>query len=234
MTASLRQQWRVWEERIDAMSLRERALIFLAMLAVLYLLAAKLVFGPLLAERDALERALQDKNRQTAALQRQIQTLVSPDELDPASPERRRLSELEARREVLRQALARATGGLVSPKEMARLVEQVLARHHGLQVLKLENLPPAPLDEAGQNPPSATARRTGNAVRTDRPRIYKHGMRIELRGRYFDIVEYLRALERLPWKVFWGEVRLETERYPYSRLTLQIYTLSTRRGWIGT
>ncbi len=230
MMAAVRRHWRVWQERIDAMKLRERALIFIALLAVLYLVATHLVFGPLLAQRDALARALKDKEQEIASIQRQIQALVTQVDVDPASPERRRLAELEARRKALDESLARTTGGLVAPREMARLVEQVLARNRRLEVLRLESLPPTAIDgpAAGRSgAPASTTEAAGAG-------IYKHGMRIELKGRYFDIVEYLRTLERLPWKVFWGEVRLESERYPFSRLTLQIYTLSTHRGWIGT
>jgi MSHA biogenesis protein MshJ len=58
-------------------------------------------------------------------------------------------------------------------------------------------------------------------------------MRVELKGRYFDIVEYLKALEGLPWKVFWGEVSLESDKYPISKVSLVIYTLSRYPGWIG-
>lgn len=231
MMAAVRQRWRAWEERIDAMSLRERALVFIALLAVLYLLAAHLVLGPLLAQREALQRALKGKEQEIASIQRQIQALVVQDDLDPTSPERRRLAELEARRKALDEQLARTTSGLVSPREMARLVEQVLARNRGLQVLRLESLPPTPLHESDAGRPAAAAAGAGTASEAG---IYKHGMRIELKGRYFDIVAYLRALEQLPWKVFWGEVRLESEEHPFSRLTLQIYTLSTHRGWIGT
>ena len=63
--------------------------------------------------------------------------------------------------------------------------------------------------------------------------VYKHGMRVELRGGYMDILRYLKSLEALPWKVFWGQAVLKTEKYPDSRLDLLIYTLSTHEGWIG-
>jgi MSHA biogenesis protein MshJ len=58
-------------------------------------------------------------------------------------------------------------------------------------------------------------------------------MRIELKGSYLDILGYLHALEALPWKVFWGQATLQTEKYPVSHITLLIYTLSTREGWIA-
>ena len=90
---------------------------------------------------------------------------------------------------------------------------------------RIENLPPAPLTEGARGGDGASAR--GDAP------VYKHGMRIELRGTYLDFLAYLKALEGLQWKVFWGQVSLQTEKYPASRLVLVIYTLSTHEGWIA-
>jgi MSHA biogenesis protein MshJ len=58
-------------------------------------------------------------------------------------------------------------------------------------------------------------------------------MNIEIKGGYLDILRYLKSLEALPWKVFWGKVTLKTEKYPDSRASVLIYTLSTREAWIG-
>jgi len=106
---------------------------------------------------------------------------------------------------------------------MAKLLEQILARSHGLQLVKIESLPRA----------LAVEETASTNVKTLGAIVYKHGVRIEVTGRYFDIINYLKALEALPWKVYWGQVALETEQYPTSKLTLVIYTLSRHTGWIG-
>jgi MSHA biogenesis protein MshJ len=107
---------------------------------------------------------------------------------------------------------------------MAKLVQGMLAKNRKLKLLRVENLPPVALEQ-------------GAADKTPAPSsdvvIYKHGLRIELQGQYVDILRYLRALETMPWKVFWGEMRLETENHPNSRVSLVIYTLSPERAWIG-
>ena len=58
-------------------------------------------------------------------------------------------------------------------------------------------------------------------------------MNIEVKGGYLDVMRYLKSLEGLPWKVFWGKVTLKAEKYPDSRVNLLIYTLSTHEAWIG-
>jgi MSHA biogenesis protein MshJ len=115
--------------------------------------------------------------------------------------------------------LVRVTAGLVPPKEMTRLIEQMLLKNRGLQVMRVESIPATPLLEGG-------AGVTGTMV-------YKHGMHVEVKGGYLEILRYLKSLEALPWKVFWGKATLKTEKYPDSRVSLVIYTLSTHEAWIG-
>jgi MSHA biogenesis protein MshJ len=222
--AELLARWRKLAERIDALGLRERALIFVAVLAVLYAIAANLVFAPFGADKNRLERQLRAKHDEIQAIEAQTQALVSGGGAGGTPEKRERLATLETRLRVLDETLGKVTGGLVAPKEMARLVEQVLARSKRLEIVKLESLPPTPVAAAA--PAAGAAPVAAGAV-------YKHGMRVELRGGYMDILAYLRELEGLPWKVFWGQATLESEKYPVSHLTLVIYTLSTREGWIG-
>ncbi len=63
--------------------------------------------------------------------------------------------------------------------------------------------------------------------------LYRHGMRIQVKGNYLDIIRVLRSMEGLPWKVFWGEVSVKTEKYPQSHATVVIYTLNQDRAGIG-
>lgn len=207
-------------ERIDAMSLRERGLIFITVLVVLYFAANGLLFGPLHKQQQRLEGELKAKREQAAAMNAQVQRIVYEGTRDPDKENAEKLKALRARIAGLDPQLARVTQGLVSPRDMARFMEQVLTRNRALQVIRLEALELIPLE--GQTGPAAAGRE-----------VYKHGMRIEVRGRYGDLVNYLRAMENLPWKVFWGQVTLASEDYPMSRLTLTIYTLSLRQGWIG-
>lgn len=225
MNKELRIRLRILAERVDALSLRERALTFIAVMVVLYLAAMNVVFGPLRAEQARLDVDVKSKREQTRAADRQVEALVGGGAKDANAENRarvdalrRQLAELDARTEAM-------TAGVVSPREMARLVEQMLTRNRGLELVKLENLPALPVGEESAS--KATPAGPTDVV------VYRHGMRVELRGRYFEIVEYLKALEALPWKVFWGEVSLSTETYPVSKVSLVIYTLSRHPGWIG-
>jgi MSHA biogenesis protein MshJ len=226
-----KQQLKKLMDRVDEFSLRERGLIFVGILVVLYLLATNLVFAPLRAEQVRLEGQFKNKRDQVLSLEKQIQVILTGGVADSDPEKRARLASLKEQTIALDTTLAKTTSGLVTPKEMARLVEQILAKNRQLRVIKVESLPAAPLLDDGGKPGAGAAASPGAA--TPDALIYKHGMQIELTGGYLDILNYLKALEGLPWKVFWGQVTLQTEKHPVSRLTLVIYTLSTHQGWIA-
>jgi len=215
---TMRERLRQLGARIDDMSLRERALIFIALLVVFYLVATNLVFAPVTAERGRVERDLKAKREKTLALEAQIQGIFSGEQGQGQA----RMAALESELKSLETRLSGMTTGLISPQEMTRVVEQILTRNRTLEVIRVESLAARPILE---NTPGA-ARLTGATV-------YKHGMRIELKGRYLDILTYLHALEGLPWKVYWSQVTLDVKEPPMATVTLVIHTLSFKEGWIG-
>jgi MSHA biogenesis protein MshJ len=222
MSNPLKTQFKPLMDRIDAMSLRERAMVFLVVMGVMVFAAMQFLFFPLRAEHDGIRKQLDAKNQQVETMNQQVQVLLGASGED--SPEKQVLASLEQQLKQLDDDLNKMTNGMVSPQQMAKLLEQVLARHQGIELVKIETLP------------KALAFGDTVAAGTDKPAgavVYRHGVRLQVKGRYFDVVNYLKALEALPWKVYWGEVALESDKYPVSRVTLVIYTLSRNPGWIG-
>lgn len=213
-------------DRVDAMSVRERGLVFFAVMVVLYLIAANVIFGPLRAEEARLERDLRVKRQQVQTADQQIAALFGGDGKDVNAENRAKAAALSQQIKELDTRMDEMTAGVVTPKEMAKLIEQMLTRNKNLELVKMEALPATLLGSETQSAAASTAPAAAVA-------IYRHGMRVEFKGRYFDIVDYLKALEGLQWKVFWGQVALESDKHPISRVTLVIYTLSRYPGWIG-
>lgn len=222
----LKQKLKQLAERIDALSVRERGLVFVSMLAVLYLVAYNVVFAPLRTEQVRLERELKSRYQQAQTVDKQLNALLSASDSGADVQNRNKLAALRQQLAELDENMDRMTAGVVTPKEMAKLIEQMLTRNRNLSLVKLEALPATSIDEQAKPAAEAPAGAPGDTV-------YRHGMRVEFTGRYFDIVDYLKTLEKLPWKVFWGEVSLEVGEHPTSKVTLVIYTLSRYPGWIG-
>lgn len=208
--------------RIDAMSLRERSIMFVSLLVALFLLADQVLFPGLRIQQKRLEKQTSDQLAQLNTINDQIARIVRENTEDPDLLLRARLAELKKRYAELEVSSADITRGLVSPREMTRMAQTLLRDNGALQLMKAENLPAEaiPLLETDK---AATAG----------PSVYRHGLRLQVKGRYADIVRYLHTLERLNWRVMWGEVNLETHKYPVTIATLTLYTLSLDKAWIG-
>jgi len=214
-------------EKFDALTSRERMLVFAGIMAVLYLVTINILVAPMWKDMVQLRSSLNNKTAQLKQVEAELRIVLAGGAVDPDAANRARLAQLEQQLKTIDTSLAAMVTGLVSPRQMAKLVEQILLARPKLQVIQVESLPPVSLLRSADSVGEGAVDIAQKAV------IYRHGMRIEFRGRYHDIVSYLKAVEKLPWKVFWGEVILETEKYPYSKLTLITYTLSLQEGWIG-
>ena len=105
---------------------------------------------------------------------------------------------------------------------MTDLVENLFTYNSGLTLKSLKSLDVKPL-----------------ALDNDRTDVedggvYMHGMSIEFEGNYFNTLDYIKALEKLPWQLYWGGIEYKVTAYPLAHITLLVYTLSLSEGWIGT
>ena len=140
-------------------------------------------------------------------------------------PNRERLAEPTRQLSAVDAPLAEVMKSLVSHKQTNALVKAVLSNHRQLNVVSLVNVAPeavAARDTAGSAKP----------VNAAAP-LYKHGLRIEFKGSFRDIVGFFSDLEKLNWKVLWDEADIKTEHYPESTAPVTVYTLSTDEAWIS-
>lgn len=225
MTSDWRKSLKVYADRIDALSLRERAMIFGGILAVLFTIAYQLVFAPMRVEQAKLEKGVTAKISQLNKIQTDLQPLLKGLAQDPDETNRNRIAELMAQLEASGADVAAVTGGMVTPIDMTRLVQEVLASNRFVKVVKVENIPPVSV--LTPQPADATKPAVGGMT------LYQHGMRIEIKANYLDIVRTLRTMESLPWRIYWGEIEIKTEKYPVSHASVVFYTLNQTPAWMG-
>jgi MSHA biogenesis protein MshJ len=208
--------------------------VFLALLGALLFVSLQVVLPPLAAQQKRSEAELMAKREQIRSVYAQTEQLAAERGRDRDAANRERIAELKEQLTVADGGTGALTRGFVSPREMAALVEQVLKRNRALELVSIENLPPTALGEPAAEPArtAGTAKPAGEAA-AGGPVVYRHGLRVEVKGEYANLVRYLQALETLDWKVLWDQARLEAEAYPVSRLTVVIYTLSTEQVWLG-
>ncbi len=224
----MRRYWELARTRIDDMSLRERAMIFAAAGFVVISLINSILLDPLLAKQRILSAQVIQQQEKMKELQAAIQSLLQARRDDENSPLRMRSAQLKQQLHDLDGYLQNRRSRLVEPDKMAGLLKQVLSKNGGLQLVEMKTLPVSPLIEKSEAENGAGQ----SAAHDGQKQIFKHGVQISVRGGYLELLRYVSALERMPAQMFWGEVSLKVEQYPYSVLTLTLYTLSLDEIWL--
>ena len=226
---------KVWMDRVDAMSLRERLMIFVMLAVVLVALVMTMAIDPLSKKQKQRSQTLVQTQAQTQALEAQMQALAEVSKRDPDLANKLRLADLDAKRKSAYTALASVQQGLVAPDKMTGLVRDLLGRNPRLNLISVKTLAPLPLSGAAK-PADPTLKNEAKPAEKFPAKdlgLYKHGVEISVEGSYADLVAYLVDLEQLPWRMYWGGVNLSAQTYPISRLTLTVYTLSLDKTWLS-
>ena len=235
----LQQRWRKLAAKVDALSLRERVMVFGASAALLIFLLFSLFLNPLFAKQKLLSETMASEHQMMAGIDAEILLKISGNGVDPDARERQELERL--RQEVMRlgHTLRTAQAGLVPPDRIVYLLEHLLRQHARLRLVSLKTLPSAPVEAAASAPaapvtppPPAAGALAAPAIKTA-PLLYRHGVEVVLRGSYIDMVNYMEALEAMPTRVFWGDASLVVEQYPNASLRLTLFTLSLDDKWIS-
>jgi len=240
---------RYWERvraAIDDMSLRERAMIFVAAAFAVISLMNVILLDPLLARQKMLSAQVVQQQEKMKELQAQMQSLLQAKRDDEHSPLRERLAQLKQQLHEQDGYLQSRRDRLVEPDKMADLLKRVLDKNGRLQLVELKTLPVSLLIEkpqAGDSAVQATAANSPDGPlrqaqgtqkqQGSQKQIFKHGVRITVRGGYLDLMRYVTALEKMPAQMFWGEASLSVEKYPDAVFTLTVYTLSLDKTWLA-
>lgn len=220
----MKEQWQRVVNRIDNLSLRERAIIFLMAALVVVTAANMLMLDPMSIEQKRIAKRMQDEQAQIASIRAEIQQTVNERTADPNASGRERLRVLQQQVGDLRQAVAGMQSGLISPDKMAPLLEDMLRRSTRLRLVSLKKLPVSSMVEA----PVEDNDQAGISIGG----LYRHSVELTVKGSYFDMVSYLAELENLSSQLFWGDMAFAVGQYPEATMTLTVSTLSLDKQWL--
>ncbi len=213
------QLWNQLSDKFLALSLREKWLLFVCGLVGLSMLVFTLLIEP--AYLDLQEKNVKSMSLTQSNQKQQGELLVLQAKLnkDPDKEVDLELKKLLVESQELSFELAEIVDRLVTPSQMAQLLESVLNAGNGLKLESLESLQPEAISDNQEN--------------SDNSKYFLHPVRMELTGSYFDISIYLQSLESLPVSYYWRTFEYSVEEYPKARLVFEVYTLGTRQEFIG-
>lgn len=220
----MKQYWKKFSARIDARTLRERAMLFAGTAGVIIFVVFSVFLNPSYAEQRQLLGSMARQQDSIAAVEAEITQTIVAHTVDPDASERTRLAKIKADAEALSAALMATQQGMVPAERMSTLLEQILRAHRGLRLKSMRTLTETPV-------PAAPATAAAPAAATEEL-LKKHGVELVVQGSYPDMVAYMTALESMQGQLFWGSASLQVNTYPNATLTLVAYTINLDKKWM--
>ncbi len=223
---------------IEARQLGERAILLGVVLLVIGYAWLILVFDRMNANQDELDRRSTILNAQITEEATRYVSIQNNYRSDPNAFARNRQQELQQETIEIDNELRKLYGQLIQPRQMAQVLSTILQRETTLKLVSLENLPSSIMTSANSRTmaplvgSSAIELAPGESP-ADQINVFRHGLRMVFEGDYLETVRYLRSLENLESSFFWQSLNYEVTQWPVSRITLDIFTLSTQQEWIG-
>ena len=131
--------------------------------------------------------------------------------------------------------LLKLTSDLIDPVQMRYALMQLLKTQKGVSLQSFQVIAAQPMNIASTATAVTDDGTKTAVVNSDQPELilYRHAIKIKLSGSYFQLRDYLTQLEALSWKFFWQEFTYQLKEYPVSELEIEMYSLSTKREFIG-
>jgi MSHA biogenesis protein MshJ len=228
----LKQTWQAISTKFEALNKRERWMVTCAIFAAVLFIFNMLLLSPTLKRLQLVSTELATDNAQIESLNQELSLISATPIFDPDAQNRQRINALQSKLKLLERDLNGLQSTLISPEEMPLLLRNLLKKNNSLKLIELKTLPATSLLE---NEPTNLIDKDAviNVVDNQNAPVFKHGVEITIEGSYFDLLEYISNLEKMPWHVLWSKVYLNAEDYPDNQLTLTVYTLSLDKNWLS-
>jgi MSHA biogenesis protein MshJ len=220
--------------KFAALKQRERWMVFMAGMAVIYAVLNAVALSPALKKQQLLTAEMTQSQSQLSDMQQQIATLKQNPVLDIDRENQQKIAALNLKVQAQNQQLALLQKGLVTPERMPALLKSLIRSDAQLQLVGIKTHEPTQYSvqkNAALQPNTGAA---SSGVPTEaHALIYKHGLALTLSGNYLDLLHYAEALQGLSSQVLWDNAVLITKEYPVSELTVTVYTLSLDKTWLS-
>lgn len=210
MNKALKVWWDKQAVRIDALSLRERGILFVSVIAVILALVDVLFLSPAQLAYKQVTQRVATQNTELKRLRDELRVAGQP--VDASKVVREEIAQADARiSEVNAEIKALAPLAQGGPA-LEQVLVQFLRRHEGLTLLGVSTLKAEVATSAA-----------GVAVVTPTG-LTKRGLDLRVSGPYSELVRYVKTLEGALPVLRWGAMHLKSDKQP-PELSLQVYVV---------
>lgn len=203
----MKQQWQQLVVRIDAMQLRERAFLFLAVIIVAMALADTLWLTPAQAAHKQATVRFAAQGVELQRLRDELRTVAQP--VDASKTVRDDIAAANLRLEAVNRDIQAVAPLAEGGPAIEQALVQFLRRQEGLTLLSTRTLASSVVSPAG----------TAN-----QPVLSRRGLELTVTGSYADLVHYVRTLETALPTLRWGNLQLRTTKQK-PEMSLQVFVV---------
>jgi MSHA biogenesis protein MshJ len=230
----MKQQWQDTSDKFLQLTSREQSLVLITGLVAIFFIISYLFIDDKSAKIisfDKQSRAMKSGNQTLTFTINEYQKALKQ---DPDKDTVKQIAQFEAKLAKIDGKLVHLTTDLISPSEMREALLKLLKLEPGVTLQSFELVGAIPLLDlntkkeglSANEQPSPSAEQLGL-------NLYKHGIKLRLSGKYFQLRNYLRHLEKSTWKFFWQDFQFEVVEYPRSEVEITIYSLGLNKEFIG-
>lgn len=212
------------EKKVNKMVIRERVLVLLTTLVAVYFVWDSFIYSSLFSSKEKKIKSATAIRRKITSMQTELDKVSAAIKINPVQNLKDDVTKLKNQNRELEGKISKLMEQLIPPKDMANLLGRLLAADDKLKLISIKNIPEVPLFVD-------TEAKDKEAVK--KFQVYKHGLEVEFEGTYMDTLSFLKVIEKLKWKLLWGEFSYSVKAYPNAQVKLLIETLSADSSWIG-
>ncbi len=219
-----------FNDYLRSLSLRERVLMLLVGIAVIYLVWDMLFFSAYTKQQQAADSKIEQAQSEVAEIDLEIAE-VTTQLIEQGNPNQTLKNDIDSVTNDIADVEAQLTdtfNSLVPPKEVTDFIRSLMLKNTNIELLGLNNEPVQVIEIAKQDNNSANSSEQQNSAR-----LYKHATSIKLKTDYVSLYTYLTELEQSEWTLYWDQLQYTVDEYPFAEVTLRVYTLSTDEHWLG-
>ena len=213
MSGQIHTAWSTLAGRINAMSLRERALLFVSIIACLLVFADTVWLSPaqvahkLLVQRHDRQRDELHRTRQA------LSQLAKP--VDAGKGVRDQIAATQVRLAEVKEDIGQIVPTPTGAPPLVQVLTHLLRRHDGLTLVRTSTVAP---QAAGASPAGVDSSIAG---------LTRQGVELTVSGSYPELTRYVQTLEQALPYVRWGTMTLKSDKPPVE-LTLQLFLVGVK------
>lgn len=212
----MKKQWHTLAVRIDAMQLRERVFLFLAIIVSCMALADSLWLSPAqVAHKQATVR-FAAQGTELDRLRSELKSSAQP--VDASKSVRDDIAATNLRLEAINQEIRAVAPLAEGGPAIEQALVQFLRRQEGLTLLRTGTVPGNMVGAAAVDVPAPGG--AASAI----PVLSRRGMELSVSGSYANLVRYVRTLENALPTLRWGTLQLKTTKQS-PEMTLQVFVV---------